>query len=582
MSRAEERMTVSVLGDTPELRIYADLMSKAGAAVRRVRPDEKPAPAGVLAYSSDALPQDMVAWIDAQRSAVLCDIAGGRDLLGPSQQPLTEYQMQAAAALTETTGFPGAAPTRSKVPFIAVSTALYAASATLSAMIAARPGDGRRKIVTSRFLSALNALTTYLPSALQGATPTRIGNRHPSSAPWNSYPTSDGWILICTSKDDQWQRLRDLSGQPELNDPRFAVQTNRIALRETIDAHLARWTRTLTTGECAKLMEGASIPAGPILGLDELFEDANFRHRQRPFVEAHRRQSDATQSISLFRITEGYRTPSSFRPLRLNPEKPLAGLRVIELGQFTTAPLACRHLAALGAEVLKIEPPSGDAGRTWEPVVDGVSHYFTISNTGKRFERRDLRDPADMAWLKGEIRNSHVLIENMRPGVLAKLGLSAAELRDVNPRLLTCSVSGFGADSAYPGRGAYDTVIQGMSGLMAQTKSGVRPVKLGISASDILGAQVSLFAIVSVLSALETAGGKAIDISMQDISAYAALRGTNPEFEVAYEAAERWPSRTVRSITEHASFSESLSMFVPDDKGNMRHAIRLPYSISLI
>ena len=578
------RRQVAILGDTPELNIYADLMSKAGAEVLRFGADERPKPGpriDILAYSSDALSQDELARIDAQPVALLCDIAGGADLLSGSPEPLTEYQMQASTALTETTGFPGTAPTRSKVPFIALSTALYAASATLAAAIATRPGHRQRKIVTSRLLCALNSLTTYLPAALRGAGPTRIGNRHPSSSPWNSYPTSDGWILICTSKDDQWRRLRDIASQPELNDRRYAVQTDRIALRDTIDEHLARWTRTLTTRDCARLMDEAGIPAGAILTIDELFDDANFRHRQGPAVAAHAMQRDAAPEMSLFRATIGTPAPCAFRPLGQDAAKPLAGLRVVELGQFTTAPLASRHLAMLGADVLKVEPPTGDAGRTWEPVVDGVSHYFTITNTGKCFEKRDLRDATDLAWLKQQIGESHVLIENMRPGVLDRLGLGISELRRLNPGLVTCSVSGFGADSAYPGRGAYDTVIQGMSGLMAQTRSGERPVKLGISAADILGAQVSLFAILLCLSAAESVGGTAIDISMQDIAAYAALLGNDPGLAIAHAEAQTWPTRSVKDIAENTSFREGLVVSVPDDRGNMRDAVRAPYAFSI-
>jgi len=208
-------------------------------------------------------------------------------------------------------------------------------------------------------------------------------------------------------------------------------------------------------------------------------------------------------------------------PVKEPPTQALQGLRVIEIGQLTTAPLAARHLATLGADVIKVEPPEGESARAWAPLRDGVSHFFVASNGEKRAVALDLKDPADRAYLAGLLQDADVLVENMKPGALARLGFGYEQLRAINPRLVYCAISGFGMDSAYPGRAAVDTVIQAMSGMMDATRSGSTPVKTGISAADIAGGQTGLLLILAALSWREKTGrGCAIDVSMQDVGAW--------------------------------------------------------------
>jgi crotonobetainyl-CoA:carnitine CoA-transferase CaiB-like acyl-CoA transferase len=200
---------------------------------------------------------------------------------------------------------------------------------------------------------------------------------------------------------------------------------------------------------------------------------------------------------------------------------PLAGLRVLEIGQYTTAPLVARNLGALGAEVLKIEPPNGDAARGWPPQQHGQGYFFTLSNSDKRSVCLDLRDSGDRERFASLLRAADVLVENLKPGSLDKLGFDAAARERINPALVYCAISGFGADAAYPGRPAFDTVIQAMSGIMDSIRVNGVPQKTGISFADILG---GLFALVGTLGALvsrdQTGSGDALDISMQDAAAW--------------------------------------------------------------
>lgn len=150
-----------------------------------------------------------------------------------------------------------------------------------------------------------------------------------------------------------------------------------------------------------------------------------------------------------------------------------------------------------------------------------MSHFFVASNGEKRTVALDLQDASDRAYLAELLKDADVLLENMKPGALARLGFGYEQLRAINPRLVYCAISGFGIDSVYPGRAAVDTVIQAMSGMMDATRSDGTPVKTGISAADITGGQTGLLLILAALTSREKTGqGCAIDVSMQDVGAW--------------------------------------------------------------
>ena len=200
---------------------------------------------------------------------------------------------------------------------------------------------------------------------------------------------------------------------------------------------------------------------------------------------------------------------------------PLAGLKVLELGQYTTAPLAARQLGALGADVIKIESASGDPARAMPPQLDGQSYFFTLGNSDKRSLVVDLRTERGRARFSQLLAKADVLIENLRPGALAKFGFSREQITRINPKTIYCSISGFGHDSAYMGRAAMDTTIQGMSAIMDMTRDGDVPYKVGISIADIAGGQFALLGVLAALDAREQGAAAAhIDLSMQDISAW--------------------------------------------------------------
>jgi crotonobetainyl-CoA:carnitine CoA-transferase CaiB-like acyl-CoA transferase len=213
----------------------------------------------------------------------------------------------------------------------------------------------------------------------------------------------------------------------------------------------------------------------------------------------------------------------------------LIGIRVLEIGHYTTAPLGARHLANLGAEVIKIEPMEGEAVRNWPPVRNGKSYFFTFTNSDKLSVTLDMTSPEGVEHLRQLVASADVLIENLKPGALAKRGFSIAEMKKTNPRLIYCAVSGFGADSKYAGRPAYDTVIQAMSGIMDLTRAGDVPVKTGISSVDLLGAEIAVVTILAALEHRDSCGfGQSIDLSMQDIGAWVTMPLWNDDQSAPY------------------------------------------------
>jgi crotonobetainyl-CoA:carnitine CoA-transferase CaiB-like acyl-CoA transferase len=208
---------------------------------------------------------------------------------------------------------------------------------------------------------------------------------------------------------------------------------------------------------------------------------------------------------------------------------PLHGLKVLDLSRVLAAPLATQILGDLGAEVLKIEQPGrGDDTRGWGPpfLEDGSERpdaaYYFCANRNKRSVAIDFATAEGAALLRRLAAGADILVENFRTGGLARHGLDAATLLRDNPRLIYCSVTGFGQTGPYATRGGYDFLIQGMSGLMSVTgrpegEPGAGPIKVGLPVSDLF---TGLYAAVSILAALrhrERSGeGQHIDCALLD------------------------------------------------------------------
>ncbi|MET9271602.1 CoA transferase [Kribbella sp. NPDC003557] len=196
---------------------------------------------------------------------------------------------------------------------------------------------------------------------------------------------------------------------------------------------------------------------------------------------------------------------------------PLSGVLVADFSRILAGPYATMLLADLGADVVKVESPGGDDTRSWQPPVrDGVSTYYLAVNRNKRSIALDLKDPSDLAAAQELARRADVLVENFRPGGLARFGLDYETVAAGNPRLVYASISGFGSGPGGAALPGYDLIVQAISGLMSLTgdPSG-EPYRAGISVFDVMA---GMHATIGVLSALnlrhETGRGQHVEVNL--------------------------------------------------------------------
>ena len=209
---------------------------------------------------------------------------------------------------------------------------------------------------------------------------------------------------------------------------------------------------------------------------------------------------------------------------------PLAGVRVIELARILAGPWAGQTLADLGAEVIKVEAPEGDDTRRWGPpfvdrpnpdgTVDRSAAYFHAANRGKKSVTCDFRTPEGQEAVRRLVADADVVIENFKVGGLAKYGLDWESLRKVNPRLVYCSITGFGQTGPYAHRAGYDFIIQGMAGLMSVTGAADgQPQKVGVAVTDVFTGVYAATAILAALIQRQTTGrGQMIDMALMDVA----------------------------------------------------------------
>ncbi|MGX5805490.1 CaiB/BaiF CoA transferase family protein [Bradyrhizobium sp. Arg314] len=552
--------------------------------------------ADIVLLSSEGGGIQMEIWEDARpERQIICDVTAYGHTGPLAGRSHSEALVQAMAAIAETTGRPDGPPTFVGAPLLDMETAVYALAAILAAsFVCRRTGQGQR-IDMALYDVGVNALLTFIPLVLTGRVATRAGNRHPTLACWNAYRAADGWVLICGPTNDQWMRLCSAMDRPGLiNAPAFGTPSMRFENVDAVDAHIGAWVSGLTVESCVALVSKQGIPCSPIISLDDIASEPNLVHRAMVLLEKD------PQTGSLLRIAGNPIRVAGADPLQNKPipnpdadrdwceqraasalenisrikgasllsTRPLEGLRVVEIGMNTVAPLACRQLGALGADVIKVEPPSGDSNRINAPLrADGEAYIFALSNTDKRGIVLDLREQSDQKKLWALLDTADIVMENLKPGSLAKLGFGAAAVCDRFPSIVYCSVNGFGYDTVYPGRPALDTVIQGMSGAMAVTPVNGVPTKSGISVSDQLGGQFGLAGILAALFARDRTGkGVHLDIAMQDCSAWATQvrwNGSGEDLPAVirttdgYIAVERAPDGAQEFIAASGSITNS-------------------------
>jgi crotonobetainyl-CoA:carnitine CoA-transferase CaiB-like acyl-CoA transferase len=200
---------------------------------------------------------------------------------------------------------------------------------------------------------------------------------------------------------------------------------------------------------------------------------------------------------------------------------PLSGVRVLDLSNVLAGPFCAYQLAMLGAEVIKIEHPEGGdlarrLGADPHASARNMGASFVAVNAGKQSVTLNLKDPRGKAILREMVKEADVLVENFRPGVMARLDLGYEALKQINPALVYCAISGFGKDGEMSNRPAYDQIIQGISGAMSVTGDAASaPLRVGYPVSDTVGGLTAAFGICAVLlDARATGTGRMLDVSM--------------------------------------------------------------------
>jgi crotonobetainyl-CoA:carnitine CoA-transferase CaiB-like acyl-CoA transferase len=212
---------------------------------------------------------------------------------------------------------------------------------------------------------------------------------------------------------------------------------------------------------------------------------------------------------------------------------PLAGLRVLALEHAVAAPIATRHLADMGAEVIKVERPGkGDFARGYDQSVRGLSSFFVWLNRGKRSLTLDVKKPGATDLLSRLVARADVVVQNLAPGAADRLGLSYQALSPARPRLIVCDISGYGREGPYASRKAYDLLIQAEAGLMSVTGTPEIPARAGISAADIA---TGMYAYSGILAALVRRGttGRGAHLQVTMLNAVAEWMG-HALYQAAY------------------------------------------------
>ncbi len=551
------------LGACPDIELLADLLIQADVIL--------------LSQDADPVWPELIATALQKTDAIVADITA----FGASG-PMREYayddvMLQAISGIMHTNGEHGNEPAWCRAPIIEASAALYACSGILAALRVLRSQGISQAVRVSAFDCAIGMLATFLPKYFVGQDVNRIGNHHPGMSPWNTYKAKNGWVLICAGTDDQWRRICKLFGKLHLIDhPAFRTNPDRVKNSHEVDQEIEEWTATLTIEECVSRLNKIGISAGPILTMANMALEPNLAHHQMIRTLAARDGglrspgSAFHGSISQGRVSDRLPRPDEDRSFCKNfPRRQksklakkdqkhaaLEGLRVLEMGQFTTAPLVGRQLGSLGADVVKLEPENGDPSRHMPPHRGDQSYFFSLSNSDKRVMNLDLRQPGRHQLLSELIARADVLVENTKPGTLPKHGFTPQEILSINPRIVYCDISGFGSGAPSAGLGAMDTTVQGLAGIMDLTRSAGAPYKTGISVADLLAGQ---FALVAVLAALDfrdrTGRGQYLDIAMLN----AATWVTRTQWNDAGHASANYRVLTCSDGYVLAAGGESLS-----------------------
>jgi len=387
-------------------------------------------------------------------------------------------------------------------PMVSYMTGILAALGITGALHARARGAGGQRVEVSGIQGAL---------ALQSGTyvtgPGHTGSLLFQGTPRGAYPTyglyrtADGWLFLGALTQEFWVKLMTFLGRIDLLvDERFQgspLTFGAPALRDLLRAELEPTFASRPTAEWIGALRAADVPCGVVQSRAELLHDVEAR--ALGYVEQVGERWQAPAPASFPEITPS--PPPAPRPSATC----LDGVRVVDLSGFIAGPFCPMLLADLGADVTKVETPSGDPFR--------FSQFGFIGwNRGKRSLVLDLKRPEGREVFVALVRAADVLVENQRPGVLERLGLGWDRLREVNPGLVHTSITGYGRASALPG---FDPIFQARTGLMAAQGGDHEPVFHTIPYNDYCAGALAALATTAALLARQLhGGGRRVDVSL--------------------------------------------------------------------
>lgn len=318
-------------------------------------------------------------------------------------------------------------------------------------------------------------------------------------------PASDGYAAISPREEKQWAAWLQAMGSPAWGaEPRFAKKADRVANWDALHALMSEWSRQHPKQWIADTAQAAHVPSFPLRDLSEQF--ASPQLAERGFWRSLTAAGQEVRAPSLpVNLNHGEAAPL---PLPASGPLPLSGLRVLDFSWVIAGPTATRHLAAMGAEVIKIEAPgAGDPGRG--------SELHTVLGQAKKAIVLDLKQPKAVEIAKRLAGECDVLIENFATGVMDRLGLGAADLQALNPDLTYISASGMGRTGPEATAVAYGTLLQCYAGFAGLNRHPERPPRVGFAWLDpMCGLLLPFLAAASLWRRAHRGGGTRCDVSM--------------------------------------------------------------------
>ena len=480
---------------------------------------------------------------------------------GPyADREASDAAIQAESGIMSITGPRGRDSVKCGASISSYMAAMTGCIGTLTGLIGARrTGKGRRVDVSMLDTSILcleNQLAVYLRD---GKVPRPMGNSYDLFAPVGLYQSRDGKeFMLSVGTDRQWVILCQALDKPEwIDDPKYVTNMRRVEnieeLNEKLCREFARYDRDalaqrFQTSHCVygnindfqavaehpqirerKMIVRAVDPDGksyldPGSPIQMSGMDRQMEYKVCPPGQGAARWAEKTVTVEAVEADEEDRVrqpeEAGEKAFKSGPaDMPLAGIRILDFSQFLSGPLCTLLLSDFGAEVIKIEnPPLGDNTRYGPFIEKEVSSHYAMRNRGKKSIVLNMKNEEHKALFLKLAKYADVVVDNYKPGTMEKFGVTYELLKEINPRIVSASISGYGQSGPYASHAAFDQPVQAESGVMSITgEAGGSPVKCGASIGDVTGGLAACIGILmAVYDSMRTGRGRRIDVAMMD------------------------------------------------------------------